>query len=182
MVRVPTAADIMSSSVFSIHPEEDIYEAIDRLISRHLPGAPVVDGDMNLVGIVTEKDCLRVLSTCAYGELRTGTVADFMSPANLTVSPHMDLFTVAQLFLSCHFVALPVLEGGKLIGRITRRDMLKGIQQFQRRVDRDYEAAAMHLRIAQSPQSIDDFQRLASSINRESLAALLSERHGHMPR
>jgi len=176
MDHVYTARDVMSTWVFTLAPGADVYKAIDTLVAKRAPGAPVVDESNRLVGILTEKDCLRVLSGSAYGNLAGGHVRDYMSPVGVTVSPGMDLFSVAQLFLSTNFPSLPVLDGGKLMGTISRQDMLLGIQGLQRAIEAERVREDRRLRAMKDPRTISEMQRLVASQKREQLAAVLTHR------
>ena len=74
MDKVPTARDCMvATSQFTLTPDTDVYKAIKVLVAKHASGAPVVDENGMLLGILTEKDCLRVLSRSAYDERGGGT-------------------------------------------------------------------------------------------------------------
>ncbi len=177
MRRVPIARDVMSSSVFTLHPEMDVCEAIDVLLRKRASGAPVVDDDKRFVGVLTEKDCLRVLSHSAFGTLECGRVCDFMSAVKGTVDVHMDIFAVAQVFLTGNFPTLPVVEDGSLVGVITRQDVLRGIQAMLHGLDAKKRRDERTLRILQSPSSIKEMQEVVATQPRESVAALFRMRH-----
>lgn len=167
----------MSSSVSILYPDMDVFEAIDVLVHKNASGAPVVDEQKRLVGILTEKDCLRVVSNDAFGTLSGGRVKDFMSPVRHTVEASMDVFTVAHLFLSNNFPSLPVVNDGMLVGRITRLDLLRGILSMQKVIEARRLQDERDLRMKQAPASINDLQRLAASERVEHLAALFRMRH-----
>lgn len=154
----------------------EIYEAIDLLENKRAAGAPVVDGEGNLLGILTEKDCLRVLSSGAYQSLSSGKVSDYMSEPKSMITTDMDLFTVAKQFLDTNFAVLPVMENGKPVGRIGRQDMLRGIQQLQRQMVRDKQREEVELETQTRPKSIDQFQQLAARLEPRHLAAVMRER------
>lgn len=176
MKRVPIARECMAGWYVILRPDMDVYEAIDLLASKRASGAPVVDADGMLLGVLTEKDCLRVLTNSTYGELATGAVADYMSEVKHTLTPEMDLFTVAREFLATNFAVLPVLEGGKPVGRISRQNMLRTIIQMQKQI-RDTKAKVEDdLRAKQRPSSITDLQRLVGSTPPEAVAALMRDR------
>ncbi len=178
MKKVPTARDCMSPTLFTLHPEIDVYEAIDVLVKRNASGAPVLDDEGHLVGILTEKDCLRVLSHSAWGTLGGGKVKDYMSEVKMTVEANMDVFAIVDVFLACNFPSLPVLENGKLVGRITRLDVLRGIQRLQEAVEEKKRSEERTLKILQSPSSIDELQTLVGSQRKENVAALFRSRYG----
>ncbi|MCP4643040.1 MAG: sulfatase-like hydrolase/transferase, partial [bacterium] len=113
----------------------------------------------------------------SYGSLAGGKVRDYMSPVAFTITPGMDLFTIAQIFLAANFASLPVIEEGALIGRISRQDMLRGIQRLQRAVDVKRTRDGQALEVMQNPESVEELQKLAGSQSREQMAAVLSRRH-----
>lgn len=176
MHRIPTARDCMSTWFATLRPDMEIYEAIDVLENKRAAGAPVLDADGNLLGILTEKDCLRVISNAAYQSLASGTVRDYMSQPKTVITADMDLFMVAKQFLDTNFAVLPVLENGKPVGRISRQDMLRGIQQMQRDFQRVKKREETTLETETKPKSIDQFQQLAGKLDPKNLAAVMRER------
>ena len=127
------AENIMIREVVVMTPEMDLYEAMRLLLSKRFSGAPVVDEAGVLVGVLSEKDCLRVLAGEVVLEgLPEGRVADYMSRDPVTVSPSTSLFDIVALFLDRHFRRLPVVEkGGRLVGQISRRDVLRAIESIR---------------------------------------------------
>ena len=179
MQRIPTARDCMSTWFITLRPDMEIYEAIDLLENKRAAGAPVLDGEGNLLGILTEKDCLRVLSASTYQSLASGKVTDYMSTPNAFLTTDMDLFTVAKQFLDTNFAVLPVMENGKPVGRISRQDMLRGIQHLQRELVRDKQREEVELETQTKPKSIQQYQNLAARLDPKNLAAVMRERlHG----
>ena len=105
----------------------EILDAVGFLLEHRVTGAPVVDGAGHLVGMLSEKDCLHLVATGADANRPRGTVAEFMSTALTTISPDTDVYYAAGLFLQSSFRRLPVVEAGKLVGAITRFDILRVI-------------------------------------------------------
>jgi CBS domain-containing protein len=164
----------MRPPVMVLQPDDGILVAIQAMLAKGTSGAPVIDENNHLVGILTEKDCLRVMSNSFYsGVNRAGKVSDFMSPVKRIVEPGMDLFAVVGAFLNTDFPALPVIEDDKLVGHITRRDALRGIQRWQRitteRISRNAREA--HL-VQQAPSSIEEMQRIMSSHGKDQIIAV----------
>jgi CBS domain-containing protein len=90
----------MDKRVPTVGPETEILEAIEFLLRHRVTGAPVVDDAGNLVGMLTERDCLELIATGMHGEAPHGRVADFMTTEVETISPDMDVYYVAGLFLN----------------------------------------------------------------------------------
>ena len=128
MAKLPIVRDHMDRNVATLRPETLILDAVGLLLEKKVTGAPVVDKAGKLVGIVTEKDCLRLVAAGVGGDLPRGCVADIMTPDPETIPPDMDVYFAAGLFLSRPFRRFPVVEQGRLVGAITRFDILRVIQ------------------------------------------------------
>lgn len=128
MARLPVVRDHMDRHVATLRPETEILDAIGFLLEKRVTGAPVVEKSGRLVGILTEKDCLRLVAAGVEGNLPRGSVATFMTANPETIPPDMDVYFAAGLFLKRDFRRFPVVEGGKLVGAITRFDILRVIR------------------------------------------------------
>ena len=127
----PLVGDYMDKKFTTLTPDMDVYTAIDILLERKITGAAVVDSKDNLVGILSEKDCLRTLVHAAYSGLAAGKVSDYMTTDLKTIHPDLDVFTVADKFLKFAHRRLLVVHDKKLVGQITRRDLLRVIQELK---------------------------------------------------
>ena len=121
----------MATGETTLSPEMTINQAIDIMLHEGLTGAPVLDQDRRIVGMLTEKDCLRLLIDSAYNNLHHDdkTVADYMSSVVKTVTTDHDIFDVANEFLTTHFRKFPVVHNGRLVGQVSRRDILKAVRE-----------------------------------------------------
>ena len=130
-LRFPSVEKFMAKGETTLTPDMTINEAIDVMLDQHLTGAPVLDKDRKIVGMITEKDCLRLLIDSAYNNLHHDdkTVADYMSPVVKTVTTDHDIFDVANEFLTTHFRKFPVVHNDKLVGQVSRRDILKAVRE-----------------------------------------------------
>ncbi len=118
----------MDHVVPTLREDQDILAATDFLIEAHVTGAPVVDADNRVVGILTEKDCLKLLTMgTSEADEPVGTVGDYMQRNVVTITPNMNIYYAAGLFLHHNFRRLPVVENGHLVGAITRFDILKAV-------------------------------------------------------
>jgi CBS domain-containing protein len=127
--RLPAVRDYMDLEVPTLRPEQDILEAIDFLIANRVTGAPVVDADGRVVGMLTEKDCLRLLALGSGDDVAQGTVGAFMTTDITTVEPRMNIYFAAGLFLTANFRRIPVVENGRLVGAITRFDLVRAVSE-----------------------------------------------------
>ena len=128
MPRLPVVRDHMDRHVATLRPEMDILDAVGVLLEKRVTGAPVVDRAGRLVGILTEKDCLLLVAAGVQGNVPRGSVVNFMTTNPETIPPDMDVYYAAGLFLTRDFRRFPVVEDGKLVGAITRFDILRAIQ------------------------------------------------------
>lgn len=118
----------MDTAVATLRPDVDIHEAIAFLLERHVTGAPVVDGDNQVIGLLSEKDCMRLLAMGDGSEFPTGAVSEFMSHPVTCVTPEMNIYFVAGMFLREEARRFPVVVDGRLVGAITRFDILRAIR------------------------------------------------------
>ncbi|MBV0933140.1 CBS domain-containing protein [Marinobacterium weihaiense] len=133
MLRSVKAEDYMATSLISFGPETRLFDAIRALQEYNISGAPVVDADGVLIGMLSEFDCLRAILTHTYHEEEMGSgghVGDYMTPQVDTVAHDADLTAVARQFLEQGRRRLPVVRQGKLVGQISRRDVLRAVEEF----------------------------------------------------
>jgi CBS domain-containing protein len=117
--------EVMATGLLTLNPEQPIFQAISLLLKNHVSGAPVVDDGRRLVGVLSEKDCLRIFANEAFfSENAGGRVADYMSTSVLSIDPDDDVFKAADIFLKNSFRRLPVVDEGNLVGQVSRRDIL----------------------------------------------------------
>jgi CBS domain-containing protein len=128
--RLPTVREFMDKFVDTLSPETDIMEAVDFLLEKRVTGALVANSRGELAGILTESDCLKLL-TLGGGdhEAPKGKVKDFMTSQVETIPPTMDIYYVAGLFMTKNFRRFPVVEDGRIVGAITQFDVLRAVQR-----------------------------------------------------
>ena len=130
-MKVPTVRDIMQTKLVTLTPELEMEQAINLLLKHKISGASVVGEHRKLVGVLSEKDCLRIFASGAYNETPGGLVSQYMSREPTTIGVDCDLFTAASVFLKQSFRRLPVVDGdGVLIGQVSRRDVLAGSREI----------------------------------------------------
>lgn len=118
------AKDIMTTNVLAVRKDTDIYEAIQIIVANNVTGLPVVDADDFLVGIVTEKD---VLSRLYNIEDQADCVGDYMTEDVVSFDIEDDMIAVCECLVNNHFRRVPILRERKLVGIISRRDLIKYI-------------------------------------------------------
>ena len=135
MVELPRVKDVMATNLLTLEETTDILDAVDLLLKHAISGAPVLDSGGQLVGVISEKDCLKLIAEGVNAEPPHGTVGEFMSRDVVTVPPEMDAYYAAGRFLKESFRRFPVVdEAGKLVGQLSRRDLLRVLQGMLRQV------------------------------------------------
>ena len=128
--RSLTASEFMNKSVVTFSPDTEVMDAIHELVEKQISGAPVVDERGNLVGILTERDCLgNVLKAGYYGEA-AGRVSEYMSTEVEYVEADTILMQIAENFVKPPSRRFPVVHQNRLVGLISRRDVLRAVLEF----------------------------------------------------
>jgi CBS domain-containing protein len=131
--HVPIAREIMATRLITVRPDMPIFEAIRILLRNHISGAPVVDEAGALVGMLSELDCLKVVASGEFYDddhSEEGTVRNYMTAVAQSVSPELDVYSLAEYFLHHGVRRLPVVTGSQLLGQISRRDVLRTIEEM----------------------------------------------------
>lgn len=126
--------EYMTQDVITFHPDQSIAEAMDIFLNNKISGAPVVDNNGKIVGILSEVDCLKIMVDEAYHNLPHGkiSVEQYMSSSISSVMITSDVLDVASKFLNTHFRRFPVVDhNGKLCGQVSRRDILQATRDLK---------------------------------------------------
>ena len=121
--------DYMSRKLFSLDQDMEIMAATHLLVENDISGAPVLDSHGRLAGILTERDCMKVALHSGYHDTPYGLVRDYMSPNPEIVEPEQSILTLAEKFIQGSYRRYPVIDNGRLVGIISRRDVLRAIDQ-----------------------------------------------------
>jgi CBS domain-containing protein len=115
---------IMSTDVVCVHPETPIATVVDLLIENDITGIPVVGPQGELVGIVTEKDVIGVL----FGrQAPCGTARDYMTEHVVYFDQDDDIVAICECLVNRPLRRVPIVAEGKLVGIISRRDLIRYI-------------------------------------------------------
>lgn len=117
--------DYMAADLLTFTPNSNVLDAMTQFLDKGISGAPVVDDAGVLVGVLSEVDLIEVVVQDSYYNENVGIVGDYMQTEVEWVDPEMDIFSLAQRFIKHHRRRFPVMEDGKLIGQISRRDVLR---------------------------------------------------------
>ncbi|MDH3924442.1 MAG: CBS domain-containing protein [Xanthomonadales bacterium] len=130
MLRSVFVRDHMTKNPVTLLPDTEILEAAHRLIDNDISGAPVLDKHGRLVGVLTERDCMRVAMQAGYHGEPGGQVKDFMSQNPQWIGPEQSILTLADLFINGRFHRYPVVDNGRLVGVISRRDVMRALGRY----------------------------------------------------
>lgn len=114
----------MTRNVITINKDLPVVDAIKLLVEKGISGLPVVSDDMNLLGVVSEKDLLNLVFA---SNLEGITVEEFMTSEVTSFSEDADLLTICECLMQNNFKRVPILKDGKLTGIVSRRDLIKYI-------------------------------------------------------
>ena len=129
-IKAAQVRDYMSTHLVKFTPDTDVLDAIHELVQHRIAGAPVVDDHGNLVGMLSEFDCLKVVLTAGYHGDPGGPVSDLMVRDVKTVDAGMSIVDMAELFLETGIRRYPVLTDNRLVGQISRRDVLRALVEL----------------------------------------------------
>lgn len=127
-LRKITVREYMSAKQVLFTPETDILQAVHQLIEVRQTAASVIDEHGNLVGILSEKDCMKIALRAGYYEESGGRVAEYMQTNVVSVDADMTVMELAQRFIDQPYRFYPVVDDAQVIGQVTRRDVLKALE------------------------------------------------------
>ncbi len=127
MSEIPRVADYMARDLVTLRPDEEINAAMNTLLKHRISGAPVIDESGTLVGVLSKKDCLRAAVEASYYRAWGASVATHMSTDVETLEAQADILTAAKTFVDSTYRRFPVMQSGRLVGQISRSDVLRAM-------------------------------------------------------
>ena len=115
----------MSQDLTVLDPDQDVVRAMREMLERRISGAPVVDAHGSLIGLLTQRDCLSVAFESSYHGQPAGKVSEFMTREVETMDAALPLAAVIEHFYRSPHRRFPVVEGNRLVGQISRQDVLR---------------------------------------------------------
>ena len=122
------AKDIMTTRLVTLKPTDDIYYGIHALLASKISGAPVVDDNGTFLGVFNEKSCMDVVIADQYHGVSNHQVSHLMFTDVKTIGPETAMVDIALMFKNEPLRRLPVLKNGTLVGLISRRDILRAVE------------------------------------------------------
>jgi CBS domain-containing protein len=142
--------DVMASPVVTVAPDAALKEVASLLVERRINAVPVVDAGDRLIGIVSEADLLSLETgqDAAAGGAPPHSVGEVMRQSVYTLTGDTDATAAARLMLRHRLKSVPVVDGDRVVGMVTRRDLLRLIARsdddiradLERRVAEELEA------------------------------------------
>ena len=132
-LEAPSVTRYMATDLITFRRETPIHQVVDQLLNNRITGAPVMDERGIVVGMIDDKTCLKLLfsGACYNHPVELETVGDYMDDIMKFITEKEDIFDVACIFRNSTYKRLLVLDTeGKLVGQISRRDVIKAIQEM----------------------------------------------------
>ena len=125
--------DYMSTNPITFKPEQSVEEVIETLIKHRISGGPVVNDKNELVGIISEGDCIKQISESRYYNmpLNDSAIKNHMITDVETIDGNLTIFDAANQFLNARRRRFPIVEHGKLVGLISQKDILKAAMKLK---------------------------------------------------
>lgn len=116
------AEDVMRHGLLTMHPETSLYDSMDMIARYRVTGLPVVDEAMHLLGMITEKDVLRYITHPTPAQATVGTI---MTTKVIAFDRKATLDQICVCLIENDFHRVPILDHDRLVGIITRSDILR---------------------------------------------------------
>ena len=120
--------DYMAKTLVTFKPDTNVLDAVHTLVEHRIAGAPVLDDQGSIVGMLSEFDCIKVALQAGYHGDYGGPVSDYMSRDVKTVNAEMSIVDLAQQFAEKGYRRFPVTDKNGLVGQISRRDVLRALE------------------------------------------------------
>ena len=126
-------SDYMTRKLVTFSPDQPVMEVVEILLKMDISGGPVVNEKNELVGIISEGDCLKEISDCRYHNhpIENVKVKEHMIKNVETIDGDMNVLDAANKFLDSKHRRFPIVEDGKLVGQISQRDVLNAAMQLK---------------------------------------------------
>ncbi len=125
-------SDYMTTKLITFRPDQSVLEVMNSLIKNKISGGPVVNQKNELLGIISEGDCMKQISESRYYNMPMDNmlVEKHMVHEVETIDGNMNVFDAATKFIESKRRRFPIVENGKLVGQISQKDVLKAALQL----------------------------------------------------
>lgn len=132
-------SDYMTKNLITFKPDQQVMEVIEVLVKHKISGGPVVGENNELLGIISEGDCIKQLNESRYYNMpiQDATVEKFMVRDVETIDGNLNIFDAANKFLEKKRRRFPILEDGKIVGQISQKDVMKAALKLNSQYWRD---------------------------------------------
>ena len=126
-------SDYMTKKLITFNPSDSLVHVINLLIKNKISGGPVVNDKNELIGIISESDCIKQISESRYYNMpmQDLTIEKHMANNVDTIDGNMNIFDAANMFVAAKRRRCPIVEKGKLVGQISQKDILKAAMQLK---------------------------------------------------
>jgi len=127
MLAKITVSDYMSKRLVTLAKDNDVVDAVKKLLDHKITGAPVVDQAGRLLGMFSEKDVMNIVLEAAYNQSMTGKVGDYMTKETISVDAESSIVDLAEKFQQTSVRSFPVFQDHELVGIVSRTDVLRAL-------------------------------------------------------
>lgn len=123
-----TVTDIMTTKLVTFKPEDNLFDVMSEFIQHAISGGPVLDKNGNLVGIISERDCLNVIMQTTFDDGPPATVADHMSRKVIALPEDATVIAAAETFMQFPIRRIPIVDRKKrILGQVSRRNVVQAV-------------------------------------------------------
>lgn len=119
--------DYMAKHLITLLSDSEVLSAVHKMIENDISGAPVIDKDGKLAGILTEKDCMKVILDATYHSEYGGLVSEYMTTNVEVMNAEDSIVEAAERFLKQRYHRYPVMDNNRLVGQISRSDVIRAL-------------------------------------------------------
>jgi len=175
LVAAPTVRDVMRRPSRTFGTDQSMPEAAGVVARSPVAAIPVIDENGDVVGLLTEKDCLRAIGRWAYEGISGGVVKDYMSELGVRLTPQMDLLTASLKFIECNFACLPVMDGDQLVGRLMRHELLTALERWAAEINKELTDRVTASPEHERPSAIPHMLKVVGSATREQISQIFKK-------
>jgi CBS domain-containing protein len=127
MLTKITVADYMSKRLVTLAKDNDVVDAVRKLLDHKITSAPVVDQRGHLLGMFSEKDVMNIVLETVYNQSMSGKVGDYMTKEVISVDAESSIVDLAEKFQQSSVRSYPVFQDNDLVGIVSRTDVLRAL-------------------------------------------------------